>query len=333
MVFRSLVPSVLSCWSLCTVLILAGQGPNRALADELRWKFATGDRYAVTYEQQVEQTTEVLLKPVTIETHSKIEMEWEVLGVDSDGNATIRQRFSGLELTIRSSRGDFLEFDSSVDDAETGKGSEVGKVLMPLMEAPYEITMSPRGEILKVEVPETSLEEIRQSASSMRLRRLFSEESLVETLSFVAVTLPEGEVSPGESWESERAAGTPELPLTVSHRFTYERGPVDSIEPIQLEEEGTPEARLVDSPDDAAAARVGIETTVAMGDPDAEREDGSRLAKLTQQTSRGSLWFDVEAGHPRRAVQIQELVTETPLREMTIEVRGKTSTVTTVVKQ
>lgn len=317
--------------SLLGILALtAFHAPRSASAEELRWKFAVGDRFTVSYEQSVEQTTEVLLKPVTVETRSSVEMAWEVLSVDESGNATIKQQFKKLSLSLKSSRGDVLEFNSESDDPVSGKTSEVGKVLMPLLDAPFEVKMSPRGELLDVAVPETSLATIRQSASSMRLRQLFSGESLSETLSFIAATLPANEVNVGDSWSLERDAGSAELPFKVVHELTFERASQAQSETTAPEASEDP---LADQPGDAAAARVKVVTTIVPGELSEERADGSKPAAIANQSSQGVLWFDVERGNPTRSVQVQELVTTTPLREMTIEVTAKTTTRSTVSRE
>lgn len=313
---------------LSVTLMLPSLGVSIGTADELRWKFAVGDRFSVEYEQAVEQTTEVLLKPVTVETRSTVAMTWEVMSVDEAGNATIKQQFTRLTLSLLSSRGDSVEFDSDSDDPTNGKTSEVGKVLMPLLAAPFEVKMSPRGELLSVSVPEESMATIRQSASSMRLRQLFSNEALTETLSFVAATLPEAAVETGDSWTVEREAGTAELPLRIVHELTYQRSPGAEPQPMA---EGADE-ELADRAGDASLGRIAVQTTIVPGEAPEAREDETKRGEIASQSSQGVLWFDLEQGHPARSIQIQDLVTTTPLREMTIEVTARSTTRSSVTR-
>ncbi|HAN97877.1 MAG TPA: hypothetical protein DCQ98_10795, partial [Planctomycetaceae bacterium] len=67
-------------------------------ADELAWKFSPGDRFRVSYEQTVEQTTEVLLQPVKATTVTRLELSWQVESVEASGNAILVQSFDRIAM-------------------------------------------------------------------------------------------------------------------------------------------------------------------------------------------------------------------------------------------
>lgn len=280
-------------------------------ADELAWKFSPGDRFRVSYEQTVEQTTEVLLQPVKATTVTRLELSWQVESVEGSGNAILVQSFDRIAMEMTTSRGETIGFDSADETRPRGAAGELARGIAPILGAPFRVTMSPRGEIVAIEVPEESLAKLREAPGTMRLQRYFRADNLKETLALVAAILPAGQVEPGATWKLERESANPELPIGVVHELTYAgRG------------EG----------EDAALARIDVATTLVPREGSAKREDGSPVPTIESQSSSGMIWFDDAAGHPVRTEQTLNLTTASPLREMTIRSTAVTKTVARVEK-
>ncbi len=308
---RGRSPAALRSLWLSAVTLALSATVNDACGDELAWKFAPGDRFKVSYEQTVEQTTEVLLQPVKATTVTRLELSWQVESVEASGNAILVQSFDRIAMEMTTSRGETIGFDSADETRPRGAAGELARGIAPVFGAPFRVTMTPRGEIVSIEVPEESLAKLREAPGTMRLQRYFRAENLKETLALVAAILPEGDATPGATWKLERDSANPELPIGVVHELTYVgRG------------EG----------DDAAFARIEVATTLVPREGSPKREDGSPVPTIESQSSSGVIWFDDASGHPVRTEQTLNLTTASPLREMTIRSTATTRTVARVEK-
>ena len=60
--------------------------------------------------------------------------------------------------------------------------------------------MNPRGEILDVEIPEQSMQAIREAPASMQIRQVLTKEGLSDLFGQSAIVFPEKSLSAGDTW-------------------------------------------------------------------------------------------------------------------------------------
>lgn len=302
---------VLTTLSLGCLTLVSLATPTRA-ADELAWKWTAGDIYQVEIERTLDQTTDVLLRPAKISAKSTIAMQWRVESVGENGEARVEQRFTRVAVTMTSSRGETMAWDSASTTRPAGIAAQLRTAVTPLLEAPILTTLSRRGEVLDITFPETTTAALEAAPDAFGLKSILTPESLRDMLRNMAATLPSEPVETGAAWSLTRETGSPDLPFTIKHELTY-----DGPRPL----------------DDRNLSHISVKTELQAAADAPKRSDGSPVPNLAEQEGNGELWFDLEAGHPVRSEHRQKLVTESPLREMTIKVTAESVLRTTIQKQ
>lgn len=283
-----------------------GSVPSLGQAEELKWKFETGDKLKVTFRQTFEQESVVNFKSSTMVLDMTMVMNWDVVAVDEKGVATIQQKFTRLALNLDSPNGGEVTFDTDAK-FNPGEGAKlISEGIGPFMNGSFEVRMNNLGEILSVEIPEKMMQELREAPGSMLLRQMLTQEGLSETLSTSSAILPDRPVSNGETWERTRTLKTPLGALAQTMTYTFE-GMTDK--------------------GGRALAAIRVESSLAL-----KRTGGTgeNQPELGQQEMNGTLFFDIEQGRFAESEIDQTLVTKTPYREMTITTEGKSSVKMTI---
>ncbi len=268
--------------------------------DALRWKFAAGDRFDVTLKQDSEVRSFLTLNSIedrnktgrTATSSLTLKMDWNVDSLNDDGDAVVQQMIAQIQLTADTGARTgqtLIEIDTAVEEKRNGIEASLQKQMLALVGLSFEVTMSPRGEVIDVVIPEETLEALRQIPGSMQVRNLMSAEGLKDLYGQAGVVLPEGELAEGESWSVESPLQTTMGDFTRSNQYTLES---------------------TSSDDGRAIARFAVETTVASGDgtpdsgsdekiPDAESagEGAERPTRLVEFSGTGTMVMNIDDGY------------------------------------
>lgn len=258
-------------------------------ADELRWRFAAGDEYAVELKQQTAITTIVKTKPVRFTIDIALEMDWRVAAAAPQQSASIEQTFRRIVVTMNSPGGDPVEYDSSSKQL-TSKQKKFAAALAPLVGKSLTLSVTQRGEVDAVVLSSELKEHLDEVGAESRLQELLSEQGLAELLRGSLVQLPENAVAAGDEWKFEDSVSSSLGELKRKRTYTYGgNGAIDLSAEIEIAASGGPKI------------------------------------DIKQQSQTGKFEFDVAAGRITSSELTQKLTTETPYRDLKIQTTVETT--------
>lgn len=260
----------------------------------LRWKFEPDQTLRLRFDQKTSTETTGAGKPTGIRIAMQMGMNWHVDSVTDDGTAQITQQFESMQLSMKSGEADAVEYDSTSQDPPKGGAANIAAGVKPLLGAKFTVSVTPRGTIREVKVPDETTAAL-EDVDSATIKQLFSVEGITRILRQSAVELPEEAVSEGDSWQKNAATKTP---LGVLHQTrTYA----------------------------VAAGEESVEKIVV--DTELKLEKSAAKMKLLDQAGSGTVLFDSEMGRITRSELTQEFTTERPYREFLIKVVTKSTSV------
>lgn len=265
----------------------------------LRFQPETGAKYVLEFEQTSNNKTTLLEKEVAMSVNMTMELEWSVLEKSDEGNYEIEQKFRRLTVMMKSDNVDPIEFDSSQDESDlTGYAYEFFKAVKPLLENPVKIVITPRSEVVQVEIPHETMEALRNAAGSMKLRQLFSRDGIEETLTGAMAVFPEEAVAEGEAWQVERESLIPEGTLKQTHEYKLVGNEDRDGQPL---------------------AKVEVKSTLDFEGLD---DKIKKPMEIKEQSMAGTLWIDPATGMVHESEFNSKLMTVTPYREHSLETEG-----------
>jgi hypothetical protein len=259
------------------------------------WKFAEGDRLAIRIDQATTVQTVVDRRVVDRSNQTRLEIDWLVERLEGE-NAVIRQTIRRVvtELTMPGEDGPkTVNYDSDVE-RHRGDAKRLASSFSKIVGQPVHITLTPQGRITGVEIPESTLESLRQMPGSMQGRQMFEAESLRQMFAQAGMQLPGPDEGP--AWETTRefSIGTPQT-FEMTTRYTIED---PQTEPLEIRFTG--ELQLLDSQPQRP--------------PGIEFEN----IEISGQATSGTILFDVQAGNCRSSQSTTMLKTRTSYRDMEV---------------
>lgn len=281
------------CIAIALCLGLLG---SSAAADELRWKFKTGDAYLAKIEQKSEVTSTVAGTPTVMTLETGLELGWQVKAVDEQGVATIGQKFQRLTMKLQTPKAGAISYDSASEAKPTGDAKLIAAAVQPLLETELTLTLTPRGEIKSVELDEVAQQVVAGLPANNALKTLLSTEGQANVLRQTVVVLPDDDVAPGYEWQRSTNLVTPLGKLSQATNFKL-------LEPV------------AQSPDVSRIESVSQLELAAL--PNAK----PRATTLKDQQQRGLILFDKVAGRLKSAEISQELTTTSMLKDTPLQVK------------
>jgi hypothetical protein len=281
--------------------------PIRGQSNEVCWKLKTNDQFIIQFDQTSKSDTTVDSRETTVQTKTKIVMTWNVSNVNSDGDATIQQTITAINLLVngftRKKKGEtgspLLEVavDTSTPELTSKQGRKLLKQLQPLLNLPIAVEMSSTGEIKDVEIPPDVAQLLNELPNTQNLRRLFSPEGLKEMMGASSVILPQP-LDVGQTWTIQSVSDTAMGAMEQTETYTYVKNN-DGEQGKIAEFNVTTELKSLDS------------TSIPQG--------SSLQGKLLSFRGSGTLLMDIENGYFSSS-KLQNIVsTEKPYREKSIK--------------
>ncbi len=269
---------------LAIVCLLMGMASDPARADNLRWKFKEGEVLHYSIEQKMAISAKGMGQERKSSRLQTLDVSWTINRVDAGGTAEITFRYDRVRLRMEMPPLMPFDFDSNDTKAAVQPGFEAEtQQLKAMVGAEVGFKIRPTGDIDDIKFPEATLKKLRDAAPRGSGEEEVSEKLLKEMLLQASPpSFPEGEIEPGKTWSS-KAARMPIgfATMVVDKTFTYQ-GP----------DPKTP-GRLL----------VGMETKVTL-----EPTGGANVkATIRKQEGRGTMTFDVEAGHLAGARMTQKI--------------------------
>jgi hypothetical protein len=263
--------------------------PLRA-AESPRWKFEPGASHRYRMTQTMDMTMDLGAGGTESPKITNVfDYTWTVDSVQDNGSAVIKQTIDRVRMTIAGAGDGALDYDSESDAEPQGYAAMVAPLFRAMRGAVFTVTMTPRGKIEKVDVPEELVKAIGASPGAALLGSLATAEGLQDIIGRSSFEMPET-IEPGAEWTGEVELQNPMFgKQTIKTTYRYE-GPKE-LEGVQYES-FTPKLEI---------AFAGAEAT----------------ADITLQESGGEVLFNVAEGR-LESTKLQHKM------EMTITAAGNT---------
>ncbi len=255
------------------VLVLAMLVPSILVAQEpLRWKFENGEK--LDYNMVQDMTMAMEGGPVgKMETkmRQQMEMTWDVQQVNADGSAVIRQTFDRVRMKMTTPGGE-INYDTDSVEAPAGMAAMIAPMYKAMTEAEFIITMSDRGQVTEVNIPDEVIEALKNSPGAAMMGDLATSEGFKKMIAQGSLVLPENPPQKGDSWSSKVEMENPMAgKQTVETTYRYEE---------TKEMDGTTYAVI----------RPELKMSIA------STPEQNVQMKVTDQSSEGEVLFNVDEG-------------------------------------
>jgi hypothetical protein len=191
----------------------------------LRWKFKVGEKldYNMVQEMQIAASGAALPQEMKTSMRQEMNMTWDVQGVDEkSGEAVIRQKFDQVKMKMSTPKGSF-EYDSKSEEAPTGLGAMIAPMYKAMTEGDFEITMTSRGEVKDVKIPEQVLTALKNSPNAAAMGDIASADGFKKMISQGALVLPDKAPKKGETWSTKVEMKNPTVgKQTVETVYRYD---------------------------------------------------------------------------------------------------------------
>jgi hypothetical protein len=243
-----------------------------ALAQEpLRWKLKPGD--ALKYHMPEEMTLPGGVGSAesgTTTVRQEMDMAWVVESVSAKGDAVIGQKFDNVKLKLVGPKGERIEYDSQGDEETASLAAMVAPIYDAMTAEPFTFTMTSRGMVKDVKVPEKVLAVLKNSPGAEVLGEMATAEGLQRMIMKWSLVLPEQAPAAGDRWSATIEVDAPtggQKKIEMSYRY-----------------DGTKEI------DGRTFAVVYPELEMTFAG------NGKAQAKVVEQDSSGEILFDPQAG-------------------------------------
>lgn len=257
-----------------------------AQAVTLAWKFSPGEKqnYRVLQSAKLSAGPEDDVKQFAA-VEQELELTWKVLEVNDDGSAHISLQVSAFSFLAEGPDGQEVRYDSDSTEEPQGYAAMLLPIGKRLNASPVTLTMSPRGAVSDVKIAD----ELSEAVKSVPGGKKFAQDGGLksfETLALLGapVLMPEGDIATGARWLESREITFPVLGQ-IKAEFAYVlRNPINP-------------------------AQVTIEQMMSINITEAE---GVERLKLVDQSSTGTMVFDVENGRPENSTLTYEAKFDQP---------------------
>lgn len=268
------------------LIVLMLLSAARASAVTLEWKFTPGDvqNYRLTQSARLSAGPADALKQFT-SVKQEIDLTWKVVEVSDKGNATILLAVTAFSFLATGPDGQEVRYDSQSTEEPQGYAAMLLPIGKRLAEAEVQLTMTPRGEVSDVKLPEDLTEAVKSIPSGKK----FAQDGGVTSFESMArlgapLLLTAEDVTAGKSWTEKRELELPVFgKVTVAFAFEVKDAPTRN--------------------------KVTIDQQMTI---DAESAEGIERMNLTNQKSSGKIEFDSDAGRPEISTLTYEAQLEQP---------------------
>jgi len=287
------------CAALAAVSIFA-LDRGAVAADPLRWKFNVGEKldYTMVQEMNMAASGAALGGAGQATTmRQEMDMSWDVQGVNNEGEAVIKQKFDRVKMKMTGANGEF-EYDSKSDAAPTGLAALIAPMYKAMTQSEFEITMTARGEVKEVKVPEEVLTALKSSPAAAQMGDIATAEGFKKMISQGALVLPKDSPKEGDTWQTKVEMNNPMAgKQIVETTYRYE---------------GTKEI------DGTKYAVIKPELKMSF-DAGAAKAPPQLSMKIADQKSDGEILFNVDKGRLYTTMLTQNVAIDTSFAGQTVQ--------------
>lgn len=173
--------------------------PTLAAADELLWKFSTGQ--SLKYEVTQNVDSKILgTKVIGSTLEQKLDLTWEV---DADDATKLKQTITRARLKMDSPVLSFNYDSGSNQEAEGPAAKSLQQVFKALVGKKIGMKMNAQGDIQDVRLEEIS-DALKSNLAAAEGNPLASEESIKQLITRSSISFPTGSITIGQEWKSPK---------------------------------------------------------------------------------------------------------------------------------
>ncbi|MBX9680098.1 MAG: hypothetical protein K2X38_15150 [Gemmataceae bacterium] len=279
--------------SLLALIALAIAVPAASAQVTLRYKFKEGDKLQYEMKNTNKVVSKVKEQEAKVVSSQTMDMTWDVLK-STDKGSQVKVKFGRTRMTMETQMGEFKIDSADENVPEEPVAKILAKVVGAMSKLEMVMTMQSDGEVLDVQVPETTLKQLQELPGADQFGEMFSNEGLKKMFGQNGLVMPKEAVTKGQTWKKKNDVKLPFGTIQSIINYSYE-GEAESggqkLEKISL----TPSASII-------------------ADPNAPF-----VLKINRQKGTGTALFDNAAGRFVEMSLAQEM-------DMTMEVMDMTVT-------
>jgi hypothetical protein len=136
-------------------VVVAGWPGSAAAAEPLRWKFHVGDRLACRAAQNMHLNLDGgSVGALSATTEQILDVTWSIKGVNERGEAVVAAKIDRVQMKMTDVERQELDYDSASEEPPTGIAAMNAPLYEAIAAGEYEITLTARGEVRDVVIPE-----------------------------------------------------------------------------------------------------------------------------------------------------------------------------------
>jgi Family of unknown function (DUF6263) len=207
------------CLAVCAVLMPLCLCIQGRAEEPIRWKFKVGEKLDCKVTQDFAITMSMGPADQRNPTlHQVMDMTLDVQGVNQAGEAVIVVKFDRIQSKV--SNPEPVEFDSAKDAPADGKAATYAPLYKAMTQGDFEVTMTARGEIKDVKVPQDVLDVLKTNQQAMG--DLATPKGLQEAIMRFSFVLPEKAPELGERSSSHVDVNNSMGGISVETSYTFE---------------------------------------------------------------------------------------------------------------
>lgn len=245
----------------------------------LAWKWNAGEKMIIESVQDVSTDMKIQGQEIKSTNTTKTWMTWEVQEADSEGTGTVKSVIDRITIDMNTPMGE-IEYDSSKDEENGPQVEMIARNLRPMIGGEITQTVTSGGLVKEISFGE-SLKKSFSDLGGEAMVRMFEEFTKNATLMF-----PEEPLKVGDSWERTTTSETPAGNVTLSFTYTYQG--LETVESRKLHK----------------------------FDVDAKMDFATDTVTINDQSTKGEVYFDAEAGRLDHSRVEQDI-------DMTVSERGQ----------
>ena len=174
----------------CPLMLTAQDNIDPSLP--ILWRLKKGDEFTVTLTQNSTSKVSLDKRSNRVNSITKLRMNW-VVKSDAEEAMQIEQSIEAIATEIIDPKvpEQKIAFDTDSSERIERKSREMMEQVKPLTGVKFMVTMSSRGEILEVTIPDASQKIIDQLPNALRIKALFDKRGLKEILGYSTTVFPE----------------------------------------------------------------------------------------------------------------------------------------------
>lgn len=268
----------------CLVALLLMAATRATAQEPLRWKFEPGQKlnYGMVQDMKLGSTGGPL-GDQNVTMNQEMQMTWEVISKNEQGDAVIRQKFERMKMKMElPAPAGTMEYDSKSDVPPTGMAAMFAPLYKALSSVDFQLTITPRGEITDVVVPDEVISALKNIPGGGSMGDMATPEGFKKLISNGALVLPEGAPEPGKEWSTKMELNNALVGKQVVET-TYRYEDTKVIDDVHY-----------------AVFRPNLKMSI----------EGNQQMKVTEQDSSGEILFNADAGRLHTSTLNQKITME-----------------------